>query len=449
MKPRLLSTLMILTLMALIGCATASPTTAPPTATPVPPTATPPPATETPTLTNTPIPPTETPIPPTRTPIPPTPTPLPATDTVCGSGCDFSTIQAAIDDTSTEAGAIIDITDPVHTEAGIVVSAGVTVTVRGLGADATIVQAHETAGEAPERVFLVEEGASLTLEKMTIRHGRPSEQKEYGGGIMNHGTLILGNCVVSDNAANSGAGISNTGELTLINSSVSDNTADGIAPSSYASGDGGGIRCDEGTLTLINSTISGNESEDADPHFDDGSGGGVLVALDCTAVLTNSTISGNRAASVAGGVYIAGTLRLVNCTISDNHAAGECGGVYVEGHLDYVNTIIAGNPGKGGSCIIGGQGGYLGKGSVGTNSNNWVGGGGCDSDYSGDPMLGPLADNGGDTWTHALLPGSPAIDAVPAISCALLTDQRGAPRPVVQTSPDTPCDIGAFEVQAE
>jgi hypothetical protein len=60
-----------------------------------------------------------------------------------------------------------------------------------------------------------------------------------------------------------------------------------------------------------------------------------------------------------------------------------------------------------------------------------------------------LADNGGDTKTHALLPGSPAIDAIPVVSCTLPTDQRGALRPVVQISLDTPCDIGAFELQTE
>ena len=64
-------------------------------------------------------------------------------------------------------------------------------------------------------------------------------------------------------------------------------------------------------------------------------------------------------------------------------------------------------------------------------------------------MLGRLEDNGGDTLTHALLPGSPAIDAIPAVSCTLPTDQRGALRPAVQTSAETPCDIGAFEVQPE
>ncbi|HET7378211.1 MAG TPA: choice-of-anchor Q domain-containing protein, partial [Anaerolineae bacterium] len=58
------------------------------------------------------------------------------------------------------------------------------------------------------------------------------------------------------------------------------------------------------------------------------------------------------------------------------------------------------------------------------------------------PALAPLADNGGDTATHALLPGSPAIDAIPVLSCTLATDQRGVSRP---QPADGNCDIGAFE----
>ena len=53
------------------------------------------------------------------------------------------------------------------------------------------------------------------------------------------------------------------------------------------------------------------------------------------------------------------------------------------------------------------------------------------------PFIGPLQDNGGSTWTHALLIGSPAIDASPVCEP---TDQRGIPRPV-----GSACDIGAYE----
>jgi len=382
--------------------------------------------------------PTATPVLPTATPLPPTATPLPATDTVCAAGCDFATIQAAIDDASTPNGAIIEITDPIHTEAGIVVNKDVTI--RGLGAANTIVQAHETPDEAPGRVFLVEEGAAVILEGMTIRHGKPSIE-EHGGGIMNHGTLTLKNCVVSDNTAIGGGGMCNNGALTLINSTVSNNTArDTAPPGVFACGGGGGIRSGKGTLTLINSTVSGNQ---AGTRYR-GAGGGVRIGCQCTAVFTNSTISGNSSVHSGGGISVVGTLQLVNCTISNNTTNGRGEGVCVHGRLDYENTLIANNPGNGGDCAIGADA-YGKKGTIGTNSNNLVGDGRCSSDHSGDPMLGPLADNGGLTWTHALLPGSPAIDAVPVISCTLPTDQRGVLRPIVETSPDTPCDIGAFE----
>ena len=64
------------------------------------------------------------------------------------------------------------------------------------------------------------------------------------------------------------------------------------------------------------------------------------------------------------------------------------------------------------------------------------------TDTTADPLLAVFAYNGGPTATHALLPGSPAIDAIPAAQCAVADDQRGAPRPA-----GPGCDSGAFEVQ--
>jgi hypothetical protein len=417
-------------------------TGASPADTPIPltetptPTATPIPLTEAPTPTSTP---TVTPIPLTATPIPPTPTPLPATDTVCAAGCDFTTIQAALDDAGTPAGAIIEVTDPIHTEAGIVVDKDVTI--RGLGAGDTIVQAHGTPDKAPDRVFLVEEGATVFFEKMTIRHGKPSEMDEHGGGIMNHGALTLSNCVVTNNVAGGGAGICTHGELTLINSTVSDNTARSSGqPGSFACGGGGGIRCGRGTLTLINSTVSGNRAGTRSK----GTGGGLRVGCTCTAEFTNSTISGNRSLRLGGGVVVMGTLQMVNCTISNNTTQGEAGGVYVKGALDVVNTLIANNTGAGGNCVVAGLDEYGVEGTLGTNTNNLVEDSTCSPETSGDPMLGPLADNGGDTKTHALLPGSPAIDVIPVGECPVGTDQRGYSRPQ-----GAACDIGAFELQVD
>ena len=64
------------------------------------------------------------------------------------------------------------------------------------------------------------------------------------------------------------------------------------------------------------------------------------------------------------------------------------------------------------------------------------------SSFSGDPMLGPLQDNGGPTETHALLAGSPAIDEIPSENCEVDSDQRGVPRPQGDG-----CDIGSYELE--
>jgi len=110
------------------------------------------------------------------------------------------------------------------------------------------------------------------------------------------------------------------------------------------------------------------------------------------------------------------------------------------------NTIIAKNKG-GGDCVYGGEGGVQGTGKIIVNINNWIGDGSCAAEFSGDPELSPLADNGGTTLTHALLPESPAIDVIPLSECILDTDQRGTQRPVSPDTTNTACDIGAFELQ--
>jgi hypothetical protein len=114
-----------------------------------------------------------------------------------------------------------------------------------------------------------------------------------------------------------------------------------------------------------------------------------------------------------------------------------------------ANTIVADNTAGGGSgnCSIAGIDEYGIGGTLGENRNNLIQDGTCDPAFRGDPLLAPLADNGGDTLTHALLLDSPAVDSIAMTDCTLPDDQRGAPRPVAQTSPDTPCDIGAFELQ--
>lgn len=203
-----------------------------------------------------------------------------------------------------------------------------------------------------------------------------------------------------------GGAILSTTELTIINSTITHSQAEF----------GGGVSA-RGPLTVRNSTIEGNRAEEQ--------GGGIYVDFGGIAEVSNSTISGNRAERLGGGVANFQILRVENSTIHGN-SAPTAGGV--EGVFFARSTIVAGN--EGGDC---------GDAAIneGFNVNT---DGTCDfvGADSFDPLLGPLADNGGPTRTHALGSGSLAIDVG---DCGTLTaDQRGVARPQ-----GAACDIGAVE----
>ena len=189
---------------------------------------------------------------------------------------------------------------------------------------------------------------------------------------------------------------------------------------------GGGIHHNtKGTLTLTGSTVSNNSAN---------LGGGGIRIHGATASLTNSTISNNAAfGGEGGGILNSGAvvaLTILNSTVSANTAAFGGGGGGSNGTLQ--NSIVAANvPADCSGTMV----------SLDHNldSDSSCNLGGANDLPGVDPLLGPLANNGGPTETHALLTGSPAIDAGDD-SAAPATDQRGLPR--VGTS-----DIGAFERQ--
>jgi hypothetical protein len=368
----------------------------------------------------------------------PSPTTTPTADiTVCATGCDFVTLQAAIDASETAPMAVIGVMDAVHTEADIQVHK--TVTIQGQGAAHTIVQAHAMPETATERVFFIQSGVTVTLRALTIRHGNPKASPESGGGILNEGTLRMKDSVVTANSGSAGGGIHNEGTLTVVNSTISHNTARGGGDSNYECQTGGGIKALVGTVTLLDSTVHHNTAI--------GKGGGLHIACQGTLVLVNSTVSHNTTNNDGGGVYLNGVGRFTHATISHN-TAKTGGGVYirgtdefglVRGRLSYTNTLIADNVARMEKygvtdCMMGDFA------TLGANHHNLVGDGTCDPTYSGDPGLLPLDDNGGATQTHALRTDSPALDALPASACVLATDQRGMPRAA-------PCDIGAVEME--
>ncbi len=175
------------------------------------------------------------------------------TITVCASGCDYTTIQTAINAASTNNGDTINVTAATHTEAGIVVNKSVTIT--GEGASSTIVQAHTSEGAASDRVFAIDGGATVTIQDMTIRHGKTTGSPAQGGGVYNSGALTLQRVTVIANLANGdlgapggaaeGGGVYNDGSLTVLNSTISDNTAQGgnggSSGADGGNGRGGGI----------------------------------------------------------------------------------------------------------------------------------------------------------------------------------------------------------------
>ncbi len=292
-------------------------------------------------------------------------------------------------------------------------------TISGPGAGSLAV-----SGNNASRVFHIFTSKTVTISGMTIQNGNiPTGQG--GGGISNWGTLTLNNVVVKNNTVNGttssdiGGGILNEGDgrkLTLNNSTVRGNTADR----------GGGIFNSGGsTLSATNSTISGNTAR---------VGGGMVIYG--TATLTNLTISGNTATGSSGGIGNLGTAALTNVTISSNTAPPAFGGGinnYTQGSITLKNTVVANNP-SGGNC----------EGAITSNGHNLSSDNTCGFTGTGDlnntdPLLGPLQDNGGPTFTHALLAGSPAIDAADPTDFPT-TDQRGVPRPQ-GSGPD----IGAYE----
>ena len=288
-------------------------------------------------------------------------------------------------------------------------SIAVTLTLVGAGADATIIQAATTPGVAGHRVFIIFANINVAISGVTIRHGHGTG----GAGIFNSGeTLTLNDCTITENRTGPGAAggaifNSGGGTLTVINSTISNNTA----------ASAGGIGIFDGTVTVINSTISNNTASDLGGGFINQQPGASLT-------LINSTVSGNTASETFGGGGIA----------------------IVDGTAELVNTIIANNP-SGGDC-----GFFSTSVSLTSLGHNLDGDNTCNLNSAGDlsgvnPLLGSLQDNGGPTETHALLPGSPAIDggnpAPPGSggNACEATDQRGISRPQ-----GTACDIGAFEL---
>ena len=309
----------------------------------------------------------------------------------------------------------------------------------GAGASTTIIDANQAGS------VVVDSSLVALIDGVTIRNGLAN----FGGGITSLGTLTLIRCTIEGNRAlEDGGGIGNAGNLNLIQSTVRANTAmygggianEGIARVSesllrdnHVEMDGGGIHnagSSNGSrhLYMINSTLSANLA--------DNNGGGIFSDFtNSITFLYNTSLVGNGAdddhdegGGVGGGVYAQPGARfvLVNALLANNTQTvftdNDCSGVFETYGRNFFTFPTDCSSSNGGTLYP------LTPASVAT-----------------------LQDNGGPTWSHALLGFSEAIDSAQiSLGCVdetgahLGTDQRGAPRPSVNRF----CDAGAFEYGA-
>jgi len=299
---------------------------------------------------------------------------------------------------------------------------------------------------------------TLTLTNSTVSNnqtGSGDPNGGSGGGIFfQSGTATLTNSIINGNRTGDGSstsshggdggGISTTGTMSLTNSTVSGNTT-GNGGAGAPGGYGGGIY-GIATLTLNNSTVSGNQTGGG---MATGAGGGIMNGG--SAALTNSTVSGNQigAANQGGGIFNYGSLTLTNGTVSNNSSGNSSSGsgIFNSGSTNLKDTIVANNTANGVGNDLSGTFNSQDYNLIETPAGATISGTTTHNIIGQDPNLGPLANNGGLTLTHALLVGSPAIDAG---NSSQTIDQRGQPRPiddpnVANAAGGNATDIGAYE----
>ncbi len=324
-------------------------------------------------------------------------------DDVCLTATNVCTLRAAIEEANhANHGAdlkFITVYNPgTYTLSSQLVLTGTNINIYGTGDASEVI----IDGGSTYRVFDIG-GGTIGIYWVTIQNGRNEQSvvvpsHYHGGAIHNHGTLTLGDVIISDSVSAAvtggtsdciticGGGLYNANSATL-----DDVTLDG----NQATLDGGGIH-NGGTLDASNTTMTGNQST---------TGTGAATSNVGTATVTHATIANNTTGS-GGAIGSTGGTYTLTASIVANNTGGNCAGTITDGgyNISYPDTTCPG--------------------------------------LNEDPLLDPagLQDNGGPTPTIGLQASSPAIDLIPTGSCPLSTDQRGIARPS-----GAGCDAGAFE----
>ncbi len=321
--------------------------------------------------------------------------------------------------------------------------------------DGTLIDDNEATGDDATQGgggVYIESGGSATLSGATISNNSASGDAGSGGGLLvsdSSSASVTGGEISGNSANRAGGGIEVSDDpattdgatsVTLSQVSVTGNDA-GDSP-----GNGGGIHIGgAGQATVSRSTFSGNEAAE---------GAGLWASASSTLDVDLSTVSGNSASGDGGGVYDDGgaTVMLTSATVVQNSAGADGGGLLgTSGAFAFGNTILANNTAGGSGPDASGTFTSNDFNLIEDTSGYTFAGGPTANTITGqDPMLGPLADNGGPTLTHLPQDGSPVIDAGSNLS-GEDTDQRGEER-TVDNDPDNASDgtdIGSVERGAD
>jgi len=295
-------------------------------------------------------------------------------------------------------------------------------------------------------------GVAVTITNSTFTGNMETGRSGGGAGIRNRqGTMeISGSTFANNSALDSGGAVANSDVMSINNSIFTGNSSTAVN-AAVGAGHGGAI-ANGWQLTITNSLIAGNSAANT--------GGGIAFINPNSAAtflnVTNTTISGNLAnanAATSGGVGGGigksgpGTATVTGSTIVGNRVQSSIGGgVFLDGGtLTLHNSIIANNTATSGLDISSGTINSLGYNLIRTTTGATISGTTTGNITGVDPLLGPLSYNGGPTRTHALLAGSPAIDAGDPTTFPA-TDQRNIARPQDgDGAGGARADIGAYE----